>query len=305
MSERRLLNVVAARPTREGGLKINRPFPTPEADWFDPFLLLDEMAPEHHDPGNASGVPPHPHRGFETVTYMLDGEIEHRDSAGNQGVIGPGDVQWMTAGDGIVHSEMPSTRMQTEGGTTHGLQLWVNLPAALRRTTPRYQGLTSNTMPTVSGDRWAAHLVAGELFGEQGPAESHTPLVYAHLTIEPGGQLRIPVPDGHTALLYLIKGSAALGTKGQLVEQQHLAVFERSIGDMVVSVSTEATAPSQLMVLTGEPIAEPMVRYGPFVMNTADELQEAIDDFNAGRMGKIPAAGGITHIHPQPEPTNS
>ncbi len=297
---RKLIDVIPAQQTLEGGgIRVNRPFPTAAADWFDPFLLLDEMAPTEHAPGGAvTGVPPHPHRGFETVTYMIDGEVEHRDSAGNHGVIGPGDVQWMTAGDGIVHSEMPSERMQTEGGTTHGLQLWVNLPAALRRTTPRYQGLVSSEMPTVRGDGWSAHLVAGELFGEHGPADSHTPVTYAHVTIDPGSTINIPVPDGFTTLTYIISGPAELGEERSIASAQHLAVFDRESGDLLIAAPT--ANPVRCMVLLGQPIDEPMVRYGPFVMNTSQEIHTAIDDFNAGRMGKIPAAGGTTKIH-QPQ----
>lgn len=290
MMSRSVIDVIAAQAVVEGGgLRVHRPFPTPQADWFDPFLLFDEMDPKVHAPGKASGVPPHPHRGFETVTYMFQGEIEHRDSAGNQGVIGPGDVQWMTAGDGIVHSEMSSTKIQTEGGTTHGIQMWVNLPASLRRTTPRYQGLTSDELPTVSGEGWSAHVIAGELFGAQSPAESHTPVHYAHLTIEPGGDMNIPAADGHTALVYVVEGTIAAGPSGDSVGPQHLAVFDRLSGEVAISVPGEATAPAEVMLLTGEPINEPMVRYGPFVMNTTEELHEAIDDFNAGRMGNIPA----------------
>ena len=294
---RQLIDVIPAQETLEGGgIRVNRPFPTPAADWFDPFLLLDEMAPTTHAPGGkVVGVPPHPHRGFETVTYMISGEVEHRDSAGNHGVIGPGDVQWMTAGDGIVHSEMPSEHIQTEGGTTHGLQLWVNLPAALRRTTPRYQGLVSSDMPTVRGDGWLAHLVAGELFGQTGPADSHTPITYAHVTVDAGSAIDIPVPNEFTALAYIIAGPADLGEERATAHAQHLAVFDRSSGDMLITAPAENAV--QCMVLLGQPIDEPMVRYGPFVMNTSEEIHIAIDDFNAGRMGKIPAAGGTTKIH--------
>lgn len=284
---RRVAQVVPARPTIEGGgIRVNRPFPIPGADWFDPFLLLDEMARTHHDPGPPSGVPPHPHRGFETVTYVFEGEIEHQDSAGNHGLIGPGDVQWMTAGDGIVHSEMHSEKLQREGGTSHGLQLWVNLPAGLRRATPRYQGLTSEDVPTVRGDGWSAHLVAGELDGEWGPAESHTPILYAMVTVGSGATARIPVAEGHTALAYLVDGPAAVGPEPRLVDRQHLVVFEPGSGDVVI---TAADSPVRALVLGGEPVGEPMVRYGPFVMNTVEELQEAIDDFNAGRMGQLVA----------------
>ncbi len=258
---------------------------------LDPFLLLDEMAPKQFAPGEALGAPDHPHRGFETVTYIVHGEVEHRDSAGNHGLIGPGDVQWMTAGDGIIHSEMPSARIQTEGGFSHGLQLWVNLPADLRRTAPKYQALPSDSITSLSGDGWSAELVAGSMFGARGPAETHTPIGYARVTIQPGATLRIPTVDGHTAAVYAFEGSGAASEDGERLDAHHLAIFEPTGGDIVLSVPDDAAAALDCIVLTGEPIGEPVTRYGPFVMNTAAEIHEAISDFNAGRMGSIPAIG--------------
>jgi redox-sensitive bicupin YhaK (pirin superfamily) len=289
---RNVERIVPAISTLEGGgFEVYRPFPTPAADWFDPFLLLDEMAPNEVPPGEAVGAPAHPHRGFETVTYILRGEVEHRDSAGNHGIIGPGDVQWMTAGDGIIHSEMPSARIQTEGGAGHGLQLWVNLPASLRRTPPAYQGLVADDIASVSGDGWAAEVVAGPMLGVVGPAQTHTPIGYARVTIQPGTTMRIPTTDGHTALVYSFAGSATVGDRDEQLETNHLAVFDRAGGDIVLTVSADAAGPLDCVVLTGEPVNEPMVRYGPFVMNTEAEIKEAISDFNAGRMGSIPATG--------------
>ncbi|NNF54237.1 MAG: pirin family protein [Acidimicrobiales bacterium] len=289
---RQVNRIIPARSTIEGGgFQVYRPFPGLDADWFDPFLLLDEMAPTYQNPGEAVGAPPHPHRGFETVTYILQGEVEHRDSAGNHGLIGPGDVQWMTAGDGIVHSEMPSTRIQTEGGTGHGLQLWVNLPAALRRTTPRYQALPASEIAKATGEGWTAEVVAGELLGTQGPAETHTPIGYARMTVHPGARVRIPVEDGHTALVYAFGGMGLVGATQEPLATHHLAVLDRSDGDVVLSVPDGAHTPLDSIVLTGQPINEPMARYGPFVMNTRAELEEAITDYNAGRMGSIAATG--------------
>jgi redox-sensitive bicupin YhaK (pirin superfamily) len=289
---RPVARIVAASQTLEGGgFKVFRPFPTANLEWLDPFLLLDEMAPVHHEPGEAIGAPAHPHRGFETVTYVLQGEVEHRDSAGNHGVIGPGDVQWMTAGDGIVHSEMPSARIQTDGGVGHGLQLWVNLPSSLRRTTPRYQALPNDQLTSVEGEGWTAEVVAGSMLGVAGPAETHTPIGYARVTVQPGASLRIPVADASTAAIYAFAGSGTLGELGDTLEAHHLAVFEPSSGDLVVVVAAAAEGPLDAIVLTGEPIGEPMARYGPFVMNTAAEIDDAIADFNAGRMGSIPATG--------------
>jgi redox-sensitive bicupin YhaK (pirin superfamily) len=291
---RPLARIVPAASTIEGGgFEVYLPFPTPALAWLDPFLLLDEMAPNHSEPGEVVGAPAHPHRGFETVTYLLQGEVEHRDSAGNHGLIGPGDVQWMTAGDGIVHSEMPSARIQREGGTVHGLQLWVNLPADLRRTTPKYQALPSDQLASASGDGWTAEVVAGSMFGVHGPADTHTPIGYARLTIRPGTTVRIPAIDGHTAAVYVFGGVGTAGADGRELATNHLAIFERTAGDVVLSVPSQADGPLDCIVLTGEPIDEPIARYGPFVMNTTAEIDEAITDFHAGRMGTIPATGTV------------
>jgi redox-sensitive bicupin YhaK (pirin superfamily) len=285
--------IPASRAVEGGGFEVFRPFPTPTLDFVDPFLLLDEMAPKIHEPGQAVGAPDHPHRGFETVTFMLDGETDHRDSAGNQGRIGPGDVQWMTAGDGIVHSEMPSERIQTEGGRTHGLQVWVNLPKSHKRTTPKYQALPKDLLSYSSGDGWTATVVAGSLLGATGPAETNTPVGYARLTVQPGAEARIGVPAGHTAMVYAFEGAGTVGADAEPLASHQLAVFERTGGDVVVAVRDDASEALDAIVLTGEPINEPVARYGPFVMNTEEELQEAVTDFNAGRMGSIAPVGGV------------
>ncbi|MEL6890142.1 MAG: pirin family protein [Actinomycetota bacterium] len=292
-SVRRITRIIEASRTIEGGgFEVYGPFPGQVADRFDPFLLLDEMAPRHQHPGEAIGAPAHPHRGFETVTYVLRGEVEHRDSAGNHGVIGPGDVQWMTAGDGIVHSEMPSTRIQTEGGVGHGVQLWVNLPASLRRTPPKYQALLAGDLASVCGPGWSADVVAGSMLGVEGPASTHTPIGVARVTIEPGSTLHVPTTDGHTALVYCFGGAANVGAGGEGLRAHHLAVLADDGGAIVLTVDDDdASEPFECVVLTGEPIGEPMVRSGPFVMNTSAEIDDAISDFSAGRMGTIPATG--------------
>ena len=285
--------VTSQRAIEGGGFEVFRPFPTAELDLLDPFLLLDEMAPKYTPPGSDPiGAPDHPHRGFETVTFILAGEAEHRDSAGNHGVIGPGDVQWMTAGDGIVHSEMPSERFQTEGGYSHGLQLWVNLPRESKRATPRYQALPADRLTTTEGEGWRAVVVAGELFGVVGPAESHTPVGYARLTVEPGTELAIDVADGHTAAVYAFAGSGTVGPEAHRLDAHQLAIFQRSSGAIVLSAAPDGEA-LDTIVLTGPPLNEPVARYGPFVMNTKSEIREAIEDFNAGRMGSIPAVGTL------------
>lgn len=283
----------AIRTLEGGGFEVFRPFPTANLDWLDPFLLLDEMAPNYVKPGKAIGAPAHPHRGFETVTYILQGEVEHRDSAGNHGIIGPGDVQWMTAGDGIIHSEMPSTRVQTQGGIGHGLQLWVNLPASLRRTAPNYQALPSDQIASAVGDGWTAEVIAGSMLGVTGPAKTHTPIGLARVIVQPSSKIQVAVPEGHTALVYVFDGSATTGAGSDVIQAHQLGVFETTAGDIVLAVPTDAPSPVDCLVLTGEPINEPMARYGPFVMNTNAEIEEAIVDYNAGRMGSIAATGTV------------
>ena len=291
---RPVVAVVTAHHQLEGaGFGVFRPFPTAAFELLDPFLLLDEMEPVDHEPGQAQGAPDHPHRGFETVTYLLEGEFEHRDSMGNHGVIGPGGIQWMTAGDGVVHSEMPSRRIQTDGGRVHGFQLWVNLPASAKRITPKYQGLDADDLAIVEGDGWTVRVVAGSMLGAEGPAVTHTPIAYAHLTVQPGAELRIEAADDHSAGIYGFKGSGTVGPDATDLPRRTLAVFERVAGDLVVAVPADAEEALDALVLTGRPLDEPVARYGPFVMNTRDELVEAVEDFQAGRMGRIAATGTV------------
>ncbi len=286
---RKVTGVAAATHTLEGaGFEVARPFPTAALAMLDPYLLLDEMGPTVYEPGEAQGAPDHPHRGFETVTYMLDGEFEHQDSQGNHGTIRPGDVQWMTAGDGIVHSEMPSRRVQTEGGRVHGFQIWVNLPREHKRATPRYQSLVADDLATVAGDGWSAKIIAGSLLGTAGPAATHTPIGAAHLTISPGGRVEIPLPSDNSGGIYAFSGGGEVGEPGVELPERSLAVFERGEGSLVMSVPDDAAEATEALVLTGQPLDEPVARYGPFVMNTREELIEAFEDFSAGRMGSIP-----------------
>jgi quercetin 2,3-dioxygenase len=204
---RPVTEIVDAVETLEGGgFLVHRPFPTATLDMIDPFLLLDEMGPIDVAPGEALGAPDHPHRGFETVTYMLDGEVEHRDSAGNHGVIGTGDVQWMTAGSGVVHSEMPGARMQRDGGKSHGLQLWVNLPRAAKMTPPRYQDLRAADIPTVAREGITAKVIAGEALGVVGPANTHVPILYVHAHVDAGATLELDVPSDMNAFAYVLAG---------------------------------------------------------------------------------------------------
>ncbi|MDG2113556.1 MAG: pirin family protein [Actinomycetota bacterium] len=289
---REVRRVITAHHQLEGaGFAVFRPFPTEGLDMLDPFLMLDEKEPKVYAPGEAKGAPDHPHRGFETVSYVLDGETEHSDSLGNRGLIGKGDVQWMTAGDGIVHCEMPSQRIRTEGGRTHGFQLWVNLPAELKRTQPRYQSLTAPEIPKVSGDGWEVVVIAGDVLGVSGPARTHTPIVYAHLTVDSGTELSVEIPADHQAGLYLFAGSASVGADRSRVAAHQLAVFAPGDGALTIAAPSDAEEATQALLMAGRPLGEPVARHGPFVMNSHAELIEAVEDYQAGRMGTIAPAG--------------
>jgi quercetin 2,3-dioxygenase len=281
--------IVDAIETLEGGgFLVHRPFPTATIDMIDPFLLLDEMGPTEVAPGEAIGAPDHPHRGFETVTYMLEGEFEHRDSAGNHGVIHSGDVQWMTAGSGVVHSEMPGARMQRDGGRSHGLQLWVNLPRAAKMTPPRYQDLRAADIPTVERDGVSVTVIAGEALGVVGPAKTHLPILYVHARVAAGATLDLAVPPDTNVFAYVLSGSGDFGPDAsgsrRTAGRSQLVGFGPTGDGIRVSGGAGGL---EIVVLAGRPLREPVVRYGPFVMNTKAEIVEAFDDYQSGRMGQI------------------
>ena len=291
MTQRAVSQVVTAHRQLEGaGFAVYRPFPSTSLEMLDPFLMLDEKEPTDYRPGEAKGAPDHPHRGFETVSYVLEGETEHMDSLGNRGVIQKGDVQWMTAGDGIIHSEMPSQRIRTDGGRVHGFQLWVNLPAALKRATPRYQAITADQIPVVDGDKWRAVVIAGQLFGVNGPANTHTPICYAHITLEPTASLEFDLPADYQIGLYVFLGHGLFGANPKSVREHQMAVFEPSLGTVHIS-SGSSHSDTEILLMAGRPLAEPVARHGPFVMNSHAEIIEAIEDYETGRMGKIVPTG--------------
>jgi quercetin 2,3-dioxygenase len=284
--------VPTTRTVEGGGFVVRRPFPTARLDMVDPFLLLDHMGPSEYGPGEAVGAPDHPHRGFETVTYMLEGAFEHKDSTGGGGYLGPGDVQWMTAGAGVVHSELPAERIRREGGRVHGVQLWVNLPRADKMAPPRYQEIKADEIPVAEpapGVR--VRVVAGDVFGVRGPVETHSPIVYLHVTLEPGASLDVPVPDGQHAMAYVISGAGTFGADGdgKSVGEANLVLFGGTEGAVAVAAPPDATGPLDVLVIAGVPLREPVARYGPFVMNTRDELVQAFDDYQSGAMGRIAA----------------
>lgn len=293
MSLRAVAGVIAAqRQVEGGGFIVRRPFPMGRVEAIDPFLLLDEMGPVEYGPGEAIGAPDHPHRGFETVTYMLAGEMEHRDSNGGHGVITPGAVQWMTAGAGIVHSELPSDQMMNRGGRMHGFQLWVNLPASHKMIPPRYQGYEAYDIPSTSLESGGTvRVISGEVAGVVGVVDTTRPVTYAHVTLTAGEEIRWSVPEGHTALVHTFAGSTTVNETA--APDGTMVVCERSAGDVVVTAGEDG---AEILLLGGEPLYEPMARYGPFVMNTREEIVQAFEDYEAGRLGAIVATGpGISH----------
>ncbi len=301
MTERGVREVLPALRAVEGdGFVVRRPFPVPGRELVDPFLLLDHLGPVDHAPGEALGTSEHPHRGFETVTYLLEGEIEHRDSLGNHGLLGPGDTQWMTAGRGVLHQEGPSARLRAEGGRVHGVQLWVNLPAAEKMVPPAYQDLTAERVRRAEPAPGAvARVIAGEAFGVTGPGRTRTPIGYVHLSLAAGASASTPLPPDHTVLVYPMVGAVEVG--GRTLVEGELGVL--GPGDEVAltgsgggpwdgdSVDGDSTgggdgdgAVAEVLLLWGRPLREPVARMGPFVMNTRAQLVEAVEDFRSGRL---------------------
>jgi quercetin 2,3-dioxygenase len=268
-------------PATDGaGVKLKRVIGTPALDLVDPFLMLDEFGSD--DPESwIAGFPDHPHRGFETVTVMLDGRVRHADSVGNAGVIEAGDVQWMTAGRGIIHSEMP----ERAEGRLRGFQLWVNLPGRLKMTAPRYQDVSSARIASAAAEGATVRVIAGESFGVAGAASTLTPVRLLDVTIDAGATFRIDVPDSHSCFAYVYEGAAtgadAAGATVALGKGM-LAVLEGQGGVELVA----GAAGARVLFADGERINEPVARYGPFVMNTRDELIKAFDDYQKGRLDR-------------------
>ncbi len=292
--ERSAVNVVNAPRMLEGaGFEVRRAFSGVDLTLVDPFLLLDHMGAVEYAPGEAKGAPDHPHRGFETVTYMMDGVIEHRDSNGGGGFITDGATQWMTAGAGIVHSEMPTEEIVTRGGLFHGVQLWVNLPRAQKWAPAQYQDIDADKAVLLASEDGGAvvRLIAGDLSNHRGPGSTRTPIMYAHASVSPGERLRVPWRPDFNALVYVLAGQGAIGPDQQSIREGQLAVLGQ--GDMLSILSDpkqESKAPAlEILLLGGSPIGEQIAWHGPFVMNTREEIIQAIQDYHAGRMGRIPA----------------
>jgi len=290
MSTLRPVSRIIQAHTQEegGGFVVRRPFPAPGLVQIDPFLLLDEMGPVEYAPGEAVGAPDHPHRGFETVTYLLEGDWEHEDSAGHRGHLGPGDVQWMTAGAGVVHSELPSQRIREQGGRVHGFQIWVNLPRRDKLMTPRYQEIPAARLPERRSEDGLARvrLLAGEALGGHAVIETRTPVLLHDWTLQPGARIDVPVPPDHQVFAYVFDGAIRTGEDEREVRNGQAALF--GPGDAIrLSAPAAAGKPARLLLLGGVPLREPVARYGPFVMNSPEEIHQAIVDFQAGRLGAI------------------
>lgn len=280
MQTRTIRHIHAAQREDIADLTTWRALPTPSVDMIDPFLFLNHHGPQVYAPGNR-GLPfgPHPHRGFETVTFILDGDIAHRDSGGHESVIGPNGVQWMTAGRGLVHSEMSSAAFMRDGGPLEILQLWVNLPARLKMTTPRYVGLQADGLPEFEedGGKVRIQLAAGNWNGQRGPIDTLTDITVMTVRMQLSATLALPVPAAHNIFFYVVRGVVTIN--GSRVERRHLVEFDHG-GE---GLEVHAEQDSLILLCHAQPLGEPVVSYGPFVMNTREEIQQAITDYQAGR----------------------
>lgn len=284
---RSVRSVLDASHAVEGdGMPVRRSFPNEALADIDPFLLLDHFGPVDIKPGGSGGIPDHPHRGFETVTYILEGHFEHRDSTGNAGVMNPGDVQWMTAGSGIIHSEMPEQEFQRRGGRLEGLQLWVNLPRADKMMPPRYQHISAEAMPTARSPDGgvSVKVIAGESLGVGAMIDTRVPIQYLHFTIEPGKSVTQPVGPGDNAFAYVLRGTGAFGSDAAVASEGQAVLFEANGDAVTIAVGEGAAEALDVLMLSAPPLNEPVARHGPFVMNTRDEIMQAINDYNDGRL---------------------
>ncbi len=288
-AERQVSSVTTAPSGLEGeGFPVRRAFAGVDLAHLDPFVHMDQMGEVDYGPGEPKGTPWHPHRGFETVTYIIDGTFRHRDSNGGGGLITNGDTQWMTAGAGLLHIEAPPEELVVSGGLFHGIQLWVNLPARLKMTPPRYQDIRAGQVALLSSADGGALLrvIAGSFGGHAGPGITHTPIALVHATISAGARVRLPWGADFNALGYVLSGRGSVGPDGRPVRMGQLAVF--GPGD-ALTVTAAPSGDLDILLLGGEPIREPVAAYGPFVMNTRAELVQAFEDYQAGRLGSVPA----------------
>jgi redox-sensitive bicupin YhaK (pirin superfamily) len=303
LAEARPVRSVTTAPSGfEGeGFPVRRAFAGVSLRDLDPFVHMDQMGEVDYGPGEPKGTPWHPHRGFETVTYIIDGIFEHQDSNGGGGRITDGDTQWMTAGAGILHIEAPPESLVLSGGLFHGIQLWVNLPSANKFAPPRYQDIRAKEAALLTTPDGSALLrvIAGDVEGHPGPGTTFTPMAMVHATISPSGQMELPWRRDFNALVYVLAGDGYVGRERRPVRTGQLTVF--GPGDFItVGADREqsiSTPQLEVLVLGGLPIGEPVVHYGPFVMNTREEVAQALADFQAGRLGQVPAQA-VPHRHP-------
>ncbi|MDQ1247851.1 MAG: quercetin 2,3-dioxygenase [Actinomycetota bacterium] len=291
---RRVTSLTTAPQGYEGeGFPVRRAFAGISAADLDPFIHMDQMGEVEYAPGEPKGTPWHPHRGFETFTYLMDGRFVHQDSQGGGGTIEEGGTQYMTAGDGILHIETPPEDLVVSGGLFHGVQLWINLPRAKKRIAPKYQDLQAETSTMVASADGGALLrvLAGEVDGHHGPGISHTPLAIAHVTVSPGAKIDIPWRRDFNAIAYVLAGRGSVGSEGRPIRTGQTAVLAGG-GDLITlraDATQESRSPNlDVFIIGGVPLREPVVQYGPFVMSTPREIQDAFDDFQSGRFGQIP-----------------
>ena len=293
-AERAVVSVTTAPSALEGeGFPVRRAFAGVEISALDPFIHMDQMGEVEYAPGEAKGTPWHPHRGFETVTYMIDGTFRHQDSIGGGGLITNGDTQWMTAGGGILHIEAPPEELVASGGLFHGIQLWVNLPSADKMIAPRYQDIGASQVSLASSPDGGVlfRIIAGDVGGHDGPGSTHSPMAMVHATVSPGAKAEVPWQPEFNALVYVLGGKGQVGSQGQPISSGQLVVF--GPGDfltLAADTQQESRTPTlDVLILGGRPIREPVYAYGPFVMNTQAEVAQAFEDYQAGRLGTIPA----------------
>src|SRR6201988_932130 len=308
-AERGVVGVITAATGLEGeGFPVRRAFAGAPHSVLDPFVHMDEMGAVQYAPGEPKGTPWHPHRGFETVTYMIDGRFQHQDSHGGGGMIENGATQWMTAGSGILHIEMPPEALVISGGVVHGVQLWVNLPAKSKMIPPAYQGIEAAAVKlAASADAGAlVRVIAGEVGGHRGPGSTHTPITLIHATVSPGARLQLPWDPSFNALVYVLAGAGRVGTEGRPIRDGQLVVFGRGDWFEVRGNDQQAsqTPALELLILGGQPIREPVAAYGPFVMNTKSVLGQALQDFEAGLFGHIPP-NALMPYQPDPAPVRT
>jgi redox-sensitive bicupin YhaK (pirin superfamily) len=289
-SIRSVLQIIKSETTQDGeGVILNRSFPNNFISEFDPFLLLDEIGPTDIKPGKQKGFPNHPHRGFETVTYLLEGKFQHKDSQGHAGIISAGDVQWMTAGSGIIHSEMPEKEFSKNGGQLHGFQLWVNLPKSNKMMKPRYQEISQSKIPTGTTENGnvTVKVIAGESLGAKAVIDTITPIMYLHFKLEPGSRIIQPVPKEYEVFAYVIKGKGVFeqSNNNKIVERGNLVIFDKDGKRVYFQAVEDSEMPFELLLIGGIPLREPIARYGPFVMNTQQEIYQAIEGYKNGKLG--------------------